>query len=145
LRPVATIAKAYGYYLGNPDGWDVKEANRFGALSLDWYYDVGNRRSCGEFIAAAMGYLSAHGALDGVAFHTYGDLAHPGSSDVYVVLVAEGSYQSTDSWGDSISMTPGGPMKADPEWDSRLTKALAVLGLTPHQEEPRWQFLPSLS
>lgn len=143
MTAVATIARAYGYYLGNPNGWDVVEANRFGALNLDWYCDVGTQADCGDFINAATAHLKAAG-LEGVTFPLYGKLT-PGSTDVYVLLAAQDSYASTTGWGDSLSLDPGPrTLEPEPAWAAQLSGALRTLGLTPHQEHPLWQFTASL-
>lgn len=144
MRAVATVARAYGYYLGNPDGWDVAEAGHFGELNQYWYSDDGPRGTCSRFIHSAMEQLKTQGAPDGVAFHLYGRLV-PGSVEMYVFLAAAGSYSSTENWGDSLSVTAEILLLPElPDWDDQLAAALGVLELTPHQEHASWQFLPSL-
>jgi hypothetical protein len=144
MTNVATATLAYGYYLGSTDhGWMVKEADRFGSLNLDWYSDLTGHETYRTFIRSARERLTGHKTASGLTLLAFGCL--PYEMNVHIALVTTPSISATDDWGDTISFDPPGNL-ADPEqaqWDEQLGQALAILGLTPQQEIPRWTVFPT--
>jgi hypothetical protein len=137
---------AYGFNLGGDEsGWEVREANEFGGLELDWFdpdEDDGDAftDAAKERLLAAAGFTetdwAAAGYFDrereaelrvGVTFE------HHGYEDY--ILAAR---RFTVGQGDTKTIDPAALASNLADADTKLTAALATLGITPKQEKPAW-------
>jgi hypothetical protein len=142
---------AYGYDLGGDDEWKIHEAGEYGELpTLDWYdpetdedgfEEMAERRLLAEVAGFAETDWRAEGyhnrkrearARLGVEFDTYC------SDECPMYLLA--AHVTTVHRGGIQVMDPADLARRPVEqgWDAKLAAALAALGLTPVQDQPRW-------
>lgn len=142
---------AYGFDLGGPEKWEVREAGEYGELPpLDWYNEDDENsyfiEAAERRLLASIGFTETwHQGNEGyfrrerearaqlgVAFETYCSGDYPMHLLTTKVITAYG--------GDAhqIDVAEQAQAPAAGGWDAKLTQALRVLGLTPVQERARW-------
>lgn len=151
----------YGYYLGCPteSGWEVREANEFGELSVPWMVSEGEDGDLVEemkyAILTGLGHrvprerdpesgwpvVSAEwhdlerrfSELTGVSIEMYGYLEYP----MYFLVSAKDIMETDDGPKRVHSLYP------HPEAEKNLRAALRHLWITPNQHSVSWLLVPS--
>ncbi|SOE25676.1 hypothetical protein [Streptomyces sp. OK228] len=134
----------YGYDLAGGDAeWKVREVGEYGELRLDWLdVEENDFESAAEKrLMASVGFTETDYMVDGffdrereaearlgVEFKSYCSGEYP-----MYTLAAKGSVL-TAYRGDCKHVD----FTVSPEWDDKLRDALAVLGMTPTQEQAQW-------
>lgn len=140
---------AYGYDLGGDDGWKLQGLGEYGEFpELPWldedegFQESAERRLLAEIAGFTETWSSGNEgyferereakARLGVAFDTHCSGDYP----MYllatkVITVYRGSVKDIDMAALAVEPEMNG-------WDEKLRAALAALGITPQQPEPRW-------
>ena len=149
---------AYGYDLGAIEDFKAAQRSEYGSPNLPWFNEdtedddqVSDVPDAGtKTLLASVGFTEewsrdVPGFYDrqraarerlGVDFDYSGSHDYPG-----FILYAKGSEQSVD-WAEALALDPAEIAASRPDWDAKLTAALAVLGITPTQDGPRWLVFP---
>lgn len=136
---------AYGYNLGGPEEWLVREVGDNGEVTAEWWDDddvteaaITALRTAAGFTETdweADGYFDRRNAADariGVVIDTHCSGEYPEYLLAAHVTTAARGYPETLDLAElqAQAVTDG--------WDDKLRAALEVLGLTPTQEKPGW-------
>ena len=119
----------YGYNLGSDEeGWRIEEVDKDGWLQSDWYTPYGDT----DFPEEAAKRLQTGTGVAGVEvdFHC--------SSDYPMYFLS--AHTVTAHRGSAIALDPTvlETQRVAEDWDGKLVAALAVMGMTPKERDPRW-------
>lgn len=151
---------AYGYDLGNGEGFKAAERDEFGGPHLPWLpVDEDEDADPADFgeelekaLLASIGFTETDWRAEGyhnrkrTAKQQLGVHLHfsGGEESTGWVLVATGSESSVD-WDETMGLDPGELIRRPNRelWDTKLAYALTALGITPTQDGPKWLVYPS--
>lgn len=140
---------AYGYNLGGGDGWEIAETGEYGEPNVDWF---DTEDDDADFVTVAEKRLLAAAGFTETDWQVDGYFAREREAKATLGIEFE-SYCSGDypmwilatkvitvSWGEvaQIDFAALGRDVIKGDWDDKLRSTLAILGLTPKQESPRW-------
>jgi hypothetical protein len=136
----------FGYNLGGDEGgWQIEEADEYGEFELEWVDEDGDFSEGAEAkLLAVAGFTETDWKVPG-----YFDRKREAQARVAVALE---SYCSGDypMWllaahkvvarGDVkvVDFAALEALRAGQDWEGKLRAALAVLGITPKQDSPKW-------
>ena len=137
----------YGYNLGGDDsGWEVTEADEDGEFEPEWADEDGDLiTGAEEKLLAAAGFTETDYRADGYYDRKRDAEARVGvemesycSGDYPMWLLA--AHKVVVSRGDvkEIDFAALEAQRVAEDWDAKLQAALAVLGITPKQDAPKW-------
>lgn len=120
---------AYGYNLGGDDGWELRDADQYGEINLDWY-DPDDDDT--DFATEAMKRLRAASADAGIKVEM-----HQHHEFKQWLLAA---HVITANRGDvvTLQLPELAALVAAGGFDGRLARAVEALGVTPLQAKPEW-------
>ncbi len=143
---------AYGYNLGGgEDEWHIQEADgEYGEWTSDWYDPEDEDRD--DFVTAAeqrllvaAGFTQTDWQADGYFDRKREAEARVGveldthcSGEYPLYFIAAHKITARRGYAKDIDFAELEAMRIEQDWDSKLTKALQVLGMTPKQERPGW-------
>ncbi len=144
-----TAHLAYGYDLGDFDGFRITQVDEYGGLTVPWWDDDGEEFAVQFYDAlyAAIPDAPAESNPDrrqAAAEHHFGvEIAFMGSDQFEGwLLIAAGSEREAVNAQAMVLDLHDMEHPPDGAFD-RLTTAVEALGITPTQEWPRWLVYPS--
>lgn len=140
----------YGYALGgdeDADGWLIAEASEDGEWEPDWLGDDDVITAAEERLLASVGFTETDYEVAG-----YFDRKRDAEARLGVEFVAHGGEFSCMAlathavrveWGEvaELDFAALESARTEGDWDAKLARAIAALGVTPKQAKPAWLLL----
>lgn len=144
MSPTARLV--YGYDLGSSDSWKVHQVGEYGELNLDWLgEDEDFVGAAQKRLLASVGFTETDWRVDG-----YHDRQRAAEKLVGAKIVRTGSFEYSGhclafnvgraEWSetDTIDFPALREQAVAEDWDGKLARAMAALGLTTDQAGPQW-------